>query len=99
MAQLEIERNSQQLKEANKLLQILKGITSDHASGVVIPGSVVRTSNGVFYIAISIGLLTFEEKQFLIISPDSPIGKLLMGKKVGDTISWNKMAYSIFKID
>ena len=95
MAQLEIERNSQQLNEANKLQQVLKGITPDHVSDVVIPGSVVHTSHGVFYIAISIGVFTLEEKQFLIISSDSPIGKLLMGRKVGDTITWNKMTYTI----
>lgn len=90
MAQLEIERNLQQLGEAEKLHQILKGINPDGTTAVVIPGALVTTTNGVFYMAISLGLITVDHKQYMIVSADSPIGKLLMGKKTGDAFMWNK---------
>jgi hypothetical protein len=66
---------------------------------VIIPGSIVTTSNGVFYIAISLGQVMLEQMKFLVISPDSPIGKLLMGKKLGESIVWNKVTYIILEIE
>lgn len=99
MAQLEIERNLQQLNEAEKLQQALQGMDLDRNSDTVIPGSLVTTSNGIFFIAISLGLLTHNQIQYLMISADSPIGKLLLKKKVGESILWNKQELRILSID
>jgi hypothetical protein len=54
MAQLDIERNSVQLREAEKLKSILQSLALESTSDVVVPGSLISTSKGVFYIAISI---------------------------------------------
>jgi transcription elongation GreA/GreB family factor len=99
MAQLEVERNTAQLREAEKLQGILLNLRTIGNTDVVIPGSLVKTSKGIFYIAISLGLITLEQKQYFIISTDSPIGKLLMGKKIGDFATWNKQIYSIQAIE
>lgn len=99
MAQLEIERSWQQLDEAKKLKQVLQGIGIGRMTNVVIPGSLIKTSNGIFYISISLGLVTIEQKKFLFISAESPIGKLLMGKKVNDSITWNRVTYTIKSIE
>ncbi|ABG60561.1 hypothetical protein [Cytophaga hutchinsonii] len=98
MAQLEIEKNTKQLSEAEKLEGMMQAIVTDRISEIIIPGSLVTTSKGIFYISISIGLITFQDKQYFIIAPDSPIGKLFMGKKTGDTVSWNNTVYAIQSI-
>jgi len=98
MAQLEIGKNTVQLREAERLLEMLRAIHIDLSSEIVIPGSFVKTNKGDFYISISIGLIKLQQNQYFIIAPDSPIGKLFMGKKVRDVISWNKTNYQITEI-
>ncbi len=98
MAQLEIEKNTKQLSEAEKLQAMMQAIVPDRISEIIIPGSLVTTSKGIFYISISIGLITRSDKQYFIIAPDSPIGKLFMGKKNGETVSWNNTSYTIESI-
>lgn len=98
MAQLEIGKNSVQLREAERLLGMLQAIHQELISEIVIPGSLVKTNKGDFYISISIGLIKLKQNQYFIIAPDSPIGLLFMGKKVRDVISWNKAQYQIHEI-
>ena len=99
MAQLEIEKNTTQLREAERLQGMLQAIHKDLVSEIIIPGSLVTTSNGMFYISISIGLIEIDKTPYFIVAPDSPIGKLFMGKKAGDTVSWNSNVYAIQTID
>lgn len=98
MAQLEIGKNSVQLREAERLQGMLQAIHVDLISEIIIPGSLVTTSKGVFYISISIGLIEIDKKQYFVIAPDSPIGKLFMGKKAGDVVNWNNNVYAIQSI-
>lgn len=84
MAQLEIERNSTQLREAEKLRVVLQRLDLTKSTDVVVVGSLVQTSRGVVFVAISLGITTVDHEKFLVISSDSPIGKLLMGKRVGE---------------
>ena len=99
MAQLEIEKNTKQLAEAEKLLGMLNSMLAENTSSVIIPGSLIQTDKGVFYIAISIGQVTIDQNSYFIIAPDSPIGKVFMGKKNGDIVEWNKVTYSIKSIE
>lgn len=99
MAQLEIERNAVQLKEAEKLRSFLQGIAREGTSAVIVPGSLVTTSKGVFYVAISLGAVTLDEQKYLVVSPDSPIGKLLLGKRAGQELLWRSERYSIVRVE
>ena len=99
MAQLEIERNAVQLKEAERLRSFLQGIVREGTSAVIVPGSLVTTSNGVFYISISLGVVTLDQRKFLVVSPDSPIGKLLLGKRVGQEWLWRNERYKITRVE
>jgi transcription elongation GreA/GreB family factor len=99
MAQLEIEKNTAQLAEAERLMNTLNAIVSGNISGLVIPGSLITTDNGMFYIAVSIGQVTIDHKNYFVISSDSPIGKMFMGMKLGDAIEWNKSKYIIKSIE
>ena len=99
MAQLEIERNTQQLLEAEKLLTTLTDLKKNNPTSIAGRGSFVHTSQGNFYIAISLGLVEVANEKVFVISDQSPIGKLLMGKRIGETISWNGKGYDILKIE
>ena len=99
MAQLEIERNAVQLKEAERLRSFLQGIVREGTSAVIVPGSLVTTSNGVFYVAISLGVVILDQQKYLVVSPDSPIGKLLLGKRAGQELLWRSERYSIVRVE
>jgi transcription elongation GreA/GreB family factor len=89
MAQIERDKAAQQLEEALKLKNILSGLDSSIVNDSVRLGSVVETTGSNFYIAISTGKFLIEGKEYLIVSPNSPIGKLLLNLKVGDIFRFN----------
>lgn len=99
MAQLEIERNAVQLKEAEKLRSFLQQMVREHSGGVIVPGSLVTTSKGVFYIAISLGAVTLHQQIYLVVAPDSPIGKLLLGRRVGDELIWREEKHVVERVE
>lgn len=96
MMQQDIDRNKRLLIDAQDNLRILQAIDT-HASDseVVRHGSVVSTNHGVFYLSVSAGQLTADGKSVFAISPASPIGKLLLDKKKGDTFAFNSNSYKI----
>ncbi len=98
MAQLEIEKNSAQLAEAQKLKQILTKINPEKKTETVHSGSQVITNQGNYYIAIAAGQFTLNGKLYYVISPSSPIAQKLLGLKEGDQFSFNKKEFSIEEI-
>ncbi|MEO3402257.1 3-oxoacyl-ACP synthase [Mucilaginibacter sp. CAU 1740] len=95
MMQQETDRNMAQLNEANKLLVALNRISTVGTSEKAEPGSVILTSNGNFYLAISAGSLLLEGKNYFAVSPASPVGNMLSGKKAGDGFTLNGKTYQI----
>jgi transcription elongation GreA/GreB family factor len=95
MMQQETDRNMAQLNEANKLLVALNRISTVGASEKAEPGSVILTSNGNFYLAISAGSLLLNGKNYFAVSPASPVGNMLSGKKAGEGFTLNGKTYQI----
>jgi hypothetical protein len=62
-------------------------------------GAFISTSMGDFFLSVSIGQVKINEKPIMIISPQSPIGALLMGKMVGDTFSFRGKEAEIESIE
>jgi transcription elongation GreA/GreB family factor len=98
MMQLEIEKNTIQLAEAQKLKQLLEQIDPERKMNKVQLGSLVITDQGNFYIAISVGQLQHDGKTYFAIAPTSPIGLKLNGHMAGDVVSFNSKNYSIKEI-
>ena len=98
MAQLEIEKNGVQLAEALRLKQTLEQIQPDLETKTVRVGSLVITSQGNFYIAISAGQFIIDDKVYFVISPASPIGQKLLGLHVEQGFSFNKKEFLVLKV-
>jgi transcription elongation GreA/GreB family factor len=90
MMQIERDKAAEQLEEALKLKKILDGMNSSDENDTVFLGSVVTTTNFNFYMAISAGKLIVDGKEYIAVSTDSPISKLMIGKKVSDEFLFNK---------
>ena len=89
MMQQDIDRNTSQLYEARKLLFQLEQCKDVAVSGSVVPGSLIKTSRALLYLAVGIGQLKVDNQSLFALSPASPLGQLLMGKKVGDELNFN----------
>ncbi|MBL7858785.1 MAG: 3-oxoacyl-ACP synthase [Cyclobacteriaceae bacterium] len=98
MMQLEVEKNMTQLAEAKKLSQVLEQVHGGITPGAIRPGSVVTTSNGNFFLAISAGQCTIDGVTYWLISPGTPIGMKMMGMKEGDSFTVNQRSYQILQV-
>ena len=98
MVQLEREKVGQQLSEIQKTIAILSKINIEKTSRVIVLGSVVYTSKGNYFIAISVGKLRLAKDIFYAISIHSPIGQLLLGKTVNDIIVFRGENIQVHKI-
>lgn len=99
MMQQDIDRNKRLLLDAQENQRVLRAVEINAAnSDRVRHGSLVYTSQGAFYISISAGQLNVEGKSIFAISPASPIGKLLLEKKKGESLSFNGKTYIIEEI-
>ena len=98
MLQLEREKAGKQLAEALKTKEILSKINISKSSEVVSSGSLVYTSNLNYFIAISAGELRVGNETYYGISPSTPIGQLLLGKKVNDNVKFRHQNFTISKV-
>lgn len=84
MMQQDIDLNNARLLQLRKQTDVLDRIAIDTASDIIIPGSIVITTSGNYYIAISAGKLAVDGKTYYAISIDSPLGIQLKGKKASE---------------
>jgi transcription elongation GreA/GreB family factor len=89
MLQLEMEKASQQLSVIVEMKAILNRITFENSSDIIRLGSLIITDKGNYYLAISAGKITIENNNYYAVSTSSPIGKQLLGKKVGAILPFN----------
>ena len=98
MIQIEREKLGNQLLLLEKEFQKLRSLKNHYITGIVSLGSVVRTDKENFYIALAAGPCDIEIHTYYCISPTSPIGKLLLGKKAKEHINFNSKISTITEI-
>lgn len=98
MLQLEMEKAGQQLISIQQMKETLAKIDIAKNSNIVKLGSLIETNLGSYFLSISAGKLKTEDTTVFAISTSSPIGKVLLGKKTGDVLSWNGKEINIQKI-
>ena len=90
MIHLEIEKESQKLQNFSEMKETCLRIKEEEVNSVIALGSIVTTPNMNYFMNVSLGLIeTTSEEKFYVISSNSPVGKLLLGKKEGDSIHFN----------
>ena len=98
MMQQEINRNLGALNEAKKLMAALNAVSTAGSSPIADIGSIVITNKGRFYLAISAGTLSLNGDSYFAVSPASPIGAKLKGKKAGEQFEVNGMGYEVVEV-
>ena len=98
MLQLAMEKAGQQLKEVQEMQLQLHKIKLESNTTIVHMGSIVRTNSATYFIAISKGQIKFNNEQYFAISSQSPIGQLLLGKRVNDETVFRNQKIRIIEI-
>lgn len=99
MIQLEREKLGNQLAEAQLLQELFNKIPLQASSTQVGLGSLVLTDQQNYYMGISAGELNIDGVSYFAIAPNTPIGKLLLGKVVDDVVVFNTRKIIIQQID
>ncbi|MDC9722045.1 MAG: 3-oxoacyl-ACP synthase [Urechidicola sp.] len=95
MLQLEMEKAGQQLKVVQQMQTQISKIDVNSKNSIGCLGSLITTNSNNYYLAISIGKVTVDSEDYFVISPNSPIGKLLLGKVKNQEIHFNGNQYII----
>ena len=98
MIQLELEKLGKQIYEIELNDEKLNTIKVFKTSTSVSLGSVIFTNKANYYIAIAADSCQVNSRVFYCISPQSPIGKLLIGKKINESIIFNDVESIILEI-
>lgn len=98
MSQQEINRLEQQLGLITRQQFQLQSISLKTDFQQITLGSLVKTNIGNFFISIALGEIKLNVESVFVISPASPIGKLMMGKRKGETFSMSQIEVKILQI-
>jgi len=98
LMQLEQENNTQHLHKMLNLKRVIPLLQSYENKNVISIGSLVETTQGLYYLALGIGIVDISKQNVFVISPTSPIGKLLQGKTSGDEVKFNGKSIQIKEI-
>lgn len=98
MIQQDFNRYQSQLNNANTDKNVLLQINSEIDHEEVLLGSVITTNNGIYFLSISIGAITVSGTSIFVVSPASPIGQILWGKKTNDTFEFNQKKNTILHV-
>lgn len=98
MMQQDIDRNKRLLIDAEENQRVLHSLKDTPISNSARNGSIVYTNQGNFYLSISAGQLHLDKDIYFAISAVSPIGKLLLGKRNGESFDFNGKKYTIKEV-
>lgn len=96
MVRQEMDKAEKMLADYRQQLEVLQSLSPEDVYDKVQRGSVVRTSRMTFYLAVSFGKMEFEEQQeVFVMSVLAPLAQQLLGKRSGDQVTFNGVAYDI----
>ncbi len=98
MMQIEKDLSARRLSEALQIKTELEKINRNVVSISVQQGSLVFTSDNIYFISISAGKINLDNQVYFAISAESPIGIALLRKKTGEEIDFNNKKFLIKSI-
>ncbi|MUU79172.1 3-oxoacyl-ACP synthase [Winogradskyella endarachnes] len=98
MLQLEREKAGHQLAEIEKQKQILQKINVESKHQKVALGSVIKTTQANYFIAVSAGELVVDKTKYFAISAATPIAQLLLSKGVEDVIVFRGNEFKVVEV-
>lgn len=98
MMQIEQEKLGKQLKELADQKTELEKIDISKPSIQISKGTLIQSDKGFLFLSIGLGKIIVDGETVFAISPQSPLGKLLSGKKENEVVEMNGVNYTIQKL-
>ena len=95
MAQLEREKIGGFIQQHEQLMSLAQRLDPALVTPTIRLGSLVKTSNGWYYISVGFGRIQVDDTYIFCISPAAPLVSVLLGKKTGDQLLWQGNSISI----
>jgi transcription elongation GreA/GreB family factor len=95
MMQNEQEKIIRQMEMLTEQLNQMQRINVDAHSERIVAGSLIKTNNGYFFLSVPLGKITVQNIPVFVLSPTSPLGKLLIGLTKEQSTVVNGIAYII----
>ncbi|PHK18897.1 hypothetical protein VF12_39240 [Nostoc linckia z15] len=95
MMHLEQEKLNQKIAEFLEQKAVLDRINADEQHDRVVLGSLVVANGHNLFVSAALPKIVFEGKTVLALSPQSPLGAMMMGKTVGERFEVNGTEYQI----
>ncbi len=98
MLQIEQANTRTQLQEILAQKAALEKINPTLSASIVVNGSLIKTNKGYLFISTALGKAVVDDTAVIALSPQSPLGKKLMGLKINEACSMNNIEYKIESI-
>lgn len=98
MAQNERDKYAGQLALLKIEMNQLETIDFDRQFDLVLKGALIETEIGFILLAVSIGQVQIQDKNVMVVSNNSPIGKAIWMKKLGEKAEFMGKTISILAI-
>jgi len=99
MTQMELEKTQAQLSKTEELLSMLSKIDLKTSLQKVAFGALVETNNGNYFFSIAHGKIEINGESVFCLSPVSPVGQILLGKKAGDKVVFQGKEIEIISVN
>jgi transcription elongation GreA/GreB family factor len=99
MMHLEQEKLTNKLKETIALKDILEIIDVSKTTATIFLGSYVKVNAMQLFISAALPKILIEDVTVLSVSPQSPLGSQLMGKKLHDMVVVNGITFTIHEVE
>ena len=95
MAHIEQEHLAGQMAVLRTQLLAVHKLRSAAAGSSISAGSLVTTNHGLFYLCVAIGRLSVSGQEIMVLSAQSPLGQVFLGKCLHDTFTFGGRSYVI----
>jgi transcription elongation GreA/GreB family factor len=99
MMHLEQEKLTNKLKETIALKDILEKIDVSKTTATIFLGSYVKVNAMQLFISAALPKIAIDEIIILSVSPQSPLGSQLIGKKQHDMVDVNGTTFTIHEVE
>ncbi|MCB0280837.1 MAG: 3-oxoacyl-ACP synthase [Calditrichaeota bacterium] len=93
-----VEKVAIQLAESIRQKNYLDQLDLDSISTTVKIGSLVYTDKGIFFFAVALGKITIDQTDIIVLSQQSPLGQVFIGKGLNATVRFRQQYYQISEI-
>lgn len=98
MNKREIDKNNLLLRQLNQMKVLLRKCEPGKNQEEIVLGSLVKSNENLYYFSVPLGKIEFEGNSCFVLSLASPLGKALLGKKAGESISFMNREIEILEV-